>query len=1581
MSAFSWLDPIDEENVLNDVLKMGQAKVDATADLSSRVGSIYKQAPWMSPGAILALAKGNASPQAVDALSRTSAVREYDKDPVNDKGNWFQRNVLRRAAVAWEYVGKGMELMPWYDTAKTASRWVAAVPMTAVELVQSSPRIITGQQVGNEMGDQRGRAGWFASTSLGQMFSNSDQAGSGFFIGGTAQETQARKAREYRGTINGHAFTNGRGAASLLFAPGSREYNYLSGLIDAATAIKGDPTSAIGKGVASVRTAKNLVPAADDVADIVSKLSRAEAGLTEAESIAFSNSRFGNWINNNWRAKKMVTQLTEDTDELSIIEKFDGRITIDDARRLARAGTEDEVKGIIGEAAVRLQDSIDGRIPFVEDIRQVQGTGLLSSRLPLRNWRRQGLFADAPDNYLIVNGTAEDNVKAVRNIGNYLKKLGMNPYKGGDEKARALINKALKAYSGDGTRPNFDEVRQLFTGKDGIVPMVLQNAGLTKEETRKIMGGLVTKLKKAGTYTVDEFGDVDDGGFVAQLIDSGVVSEEVLNDFVSRGVLDLEELRLQGPGALVEMLNRVQILPDAREVARIVNNPFYKFGTRFTRDKADMMVDGVEAVQNAIWKPLTLMTFGYVMRNMADSQLRIAASGLAGIGNHPIHFLQLVMGSRAVGTFNKGVKFADVTQIDEALPTFLDDVEDFQRILGSGAHTMARSNTTTMRRLVRSGHFNIVSRTQDAAMHTTGMVDSIRQIVKDPILNLYAKIRNTVEEGKQVDVLVKYLRDSPKGPKYEKSIRDYLRNGVRAVRNDGSVEYIPIGGNIDDLPLEELADLWWRITRAKAEAVIGKSDRLRFVAAYNAVPVGDQFSVTAGDKLFDVIQRWEGLDDALTGPGRTVGGGIDFMAPVKFGEGEAERFFVILERGSDEIFDAFTGETVRQPRYMVQEISKGGVLDSDIGDDVVRNLIDEEATAMRTPTIVKVADRTNVDMARGTPLSRTVERWDSAVDKFFTNFYGGKILLKFERSPVFRQYYYQVAAENAGLLSPEEAQKLLANIREYATETFKDTKRFGIRNERDMMARYVGSKDILEQIETAASKANGVGTVDQLQEYASGIAMRRTKDLLFDASKRNNLQDGLRIAAPFAAAWQEVLGTYGKLLIEDPTRIHRAQKAFTGLTKFDPDQNGDGFFYRDPQSGQYTFTFPGSGPLIKFLTGVNAPLTAPIKNVSIGLSALPAFGPAVQIAASNIIPDTPTFDDVKKVILPYGDQALTTAAVPGWMRKIASGIKGNEGQMATIYGQTYGDTLRALAASGKYDPSDQASRDQLFEDAKSAARWITVIRGVSQFVGPTAGQPEFIIPTNEGDQYASFLIKEFQKLRDNNYDTAVAEFLRIYGQDAVAYVSSKTRAIYGGLEASAEFSDWERENEGLFSKYQKTAGYLGPSDPQFDFQALNRQLQTGKRERLSPQEILADAERKAGSAKYRAARLKVGPYPTENQREWLRQYRAALHAEYPGFPLRAEFNPGEFDNTIDELRRLVRDPDTAGNNTAESIAQYLRYRDSALDKMRGAGYVSLQSKAAAPLRNWLASMAQGLIARNPEFARVYDRELAQEVED
>ncbi len=98
----------------------------------------------------------------------------------------------------------------------------------------------------------------------------------------------------------------------------------------------------------------------------------------------------------------------------------------------------------------------------------------------------------------------------------------------------------------------------------------------------------------------------------------------------------------------------------------------------------------------------------------------------------------------------------------------------------------------------------------------------------------------------------------------------------------------------------------------------------------------------------------------------------------------------------------------------------------------------------------------------------------------------------------------------------------------------------------------------------------------------------------------------MRIVIPFGAAWREVVGTYAKFLVEDPTRIRRAQLLFKGATDFDPDGNGRGFFYKDPTTKQYSFNFPLSGELAKLATGINAPLQGTVKRVSVGLDWHPA---------------------------------------------------------------------------------------------------------------------------------------------------------------------------------------------------------------------------------------------------------------------------------------------------------------------------------------------------------------------------------------
>jgi hypothetical protein len=217
------------------------------------------------------------------------------------------------------------------------------------------------------------------------------------------------------------------------------------------------------------------------------------------------------------------------------------------------------------------------------------------------------------------------------------------------------------------------------------------------------------------------------------------------------------------------------------------------------------------------------------------------------------------------------------------------------------------------------------------------------------------------------------------------------------------------------------------------------------------------------------------------------------------------------------------------------------------------------------------------------------------------------------------------------------------------------------------------------------------------------------------------------------------------------------------------------------------------------------------------------------------------------------------------------------------------------------------------------------------------------------------------------------------------YISNKTESVAGGLEATEDFGDWERgEGEGLIDQYPDVAGFMAPGGDNFSFEVWSRQVSKGRRRRLSDREIVELAQYRAASAQYRALRDKLPPRPTADQKRWLRQWRVKLNKEYPGFPVVAEFNPGEFPKKLEQLGRLVQDNRLADNDVADATRQYLQARDAAVERYVQAGGAAggfSTAVAAAPLRDWLAGIGKALKEDTPEFARLYERLLSTEVEE
>jgi hypothetical protein len=373
-----------------------------------------------------------------------------------------------------------------------------------------------------------------------------------------------------------------------------------------------------------------------------------------------------------------------------------------------------------------------------------------------------------------------------------------------------------------------------------------------------------------------------------------------------------------------------------------------------------------------------------------------------------------------------------------------------------------------------------------------------------------------------------------------------------------------------------------------------------------------------------------------------------------------------------------------------------------------------------------------------------------------------------------------------------------------------------------------------------------------------------------------------------------------------------------------------------------------------------------------------------SFSVSQILPDVPKYDKLKELLLPYGEVGFLDAlnVTPSWLQKTTPAIAGmftNQVYMNTVYGNTYMETLRALSVNTeKYNLSTEEGVTQLMADARTRAQALTLMRALGQFTGPAAPTVEFKVPTKRGDKFVDELMKELRAFEQEDYDSAVDRFLGLYGDELVLYLGSKSRAVAQGLEATEEFGVWERENRDLTNQYPDTAYFMAPrGGGEFSFSVWERQLQEGKRERLTDREMIDLAQNRLGAVKYRAARRMFGPNPSELQRNALRNYRDYLNTKLPGFPRRAQFEANKLANDMDQLYKLVEDPRLKDNPAAASVREYLRARTNALNSY---GLISFQPKKAAAARQILYQLGESLSSANPEFDRIWQRFLVQEVD-
>lgn len=510
------------------------------------------------------------------------------------------------------------------------------------------------------------------------------------------------------------------------------------------------------------------------------------------------------------------------------------------------------------------------------------------------------------------------------------------------------------------------------------------------------------------------------------------------------------------------------------------------------------------------------------------------------------------------------------------------------------------------------------------------------------------------------------------------------------------------------------------------------------------------------------------------------------------------------------------------------------------------------------------------------------------------------------------------------------------------------------------------------------------------------------RQLFYDMPKKLNFEtfQGIDTLFAFLSATRSIMQRFARLSIKNPEKPYKVGRAFNGSTELDlPGDTDVGAVYRDPLTMQWKFRHPfgyatklALGAAGVETDGITPFIGSPVRGFSIGLTGLPGVGPVggtilsvLMDAVARLTESEDKVDAFREVFMPYESinkgKSTLEKLTPGWAFKAKQVIDSiATPRKAELIQREQLDAMAALYATGKYDTTTKRGVERLEEDALTTARILVLFSVASQFVGPVAGTPDYIIKTDKGDVNANAALAYYQQLKEEDFETATLRFIQTIGQDFLLYVSGKTTTTRSakGFMLTQRYLNWARKNEFDLEFYTSGIGYyFGPPDEdEFSFNARAYLMDKNLTRYKTPKELRQSAEYAIAAARYRRFRNSMPTYMNKEEQQKLAAYRATLTQQYPTY-LGPSFDVAALPKTLSDIGKILADKSFEDTPVLEPLKAYMRARSNLLAIN---GKTTFRSKAMTPARQELDAIAQRLALESPEFARMYDRVLSSETD-
>lgn len=556
-------------------------------------------------------------------------------------------------------------------------------------------------------------------------------------------------------------------------------------------------------------------------------------------------------------------------------------------------------------------------------------------------------------------------------------------------------------------------------------------------------------------------------------------------------------------------------------------------------------------------------------------------------------------------------------------------------------------------------------------------------------------------------------------------------------------------------------------------------------------------------------------------------------------------------------------------------------------------------------------------------------------------------------------------------------------------------------------------------------------TIDEMEQQSRDAALAEVRELMYDLAENTRISEMVGNAMPFFNAWQEVIGRWSGLAVENPTFVGNAMRLYrkpweaealgisqvstedaegnvTGTylvfrpfgSAYDEDGNETTIFEALPPGLRDQF-FPkplrDADQSIRFSKdGLNTVVQAPV----------PGFGPLITIPVREAILADPTLEETFQFMFPFGHpeggflERTFKNNLPTWAAAMIDYGFDTETKQRVVARMFQDITVQRAAAGEPLDWNNELEVNAALDLAHERAKQFFIFRGATGAFSPAS--TTLLSPYEPLVQEARKLQREHGTLIGNDM------FLEKYGEDFFGLTARMTK-LNDGVAASVDAEENYLRHQDLVQAHPEVgawiSGSVGAADEQMVFsQAVYRRQQNmelapgsrqTRRERKTPQEAIGDTQADLGWRAYTELRDFVRSKQEEaiaaglsgslnaahfeSLRGYQEQVKAELALQYPQWAEQER----DFTRSARRMKAVVdgfaaglQDPQLLQRPSSVHLLEYFELRMfvqrelQARDAAGGSADLSARSNESL-LGYWETEKAK--LGMRPQFSALYDR--------